>query len=57
VFAEPQRYLGDAPLGGVVYCIDKLPTYGASIPAIQAFIAGRAVLGEFGGCQLLAAGR
>jgi len=57
VFADPQRYLGDAPLGGIVYCIDKLPTYGASIPAIQAFIAGRAVIGEFGGCQLLAAGR
>jgi hypothetical protein len=53
VLAEPQRYLGDAPLGGVVYCIDKLPTYGASIPAIQAFIAGRVVVGEFGGCQLL----
>jgi hypothetical protein len=57
VFADPQRYLGDAPLGGVVYCADKLPTYGASIPAIQAFIADRAVVGEFGGCQLLAAGR
>ena len=53
VFAEPQRYLGDVPLGGVVYCIDQLPAYGASIPAIQSFIAGRAVVGEFGGCQLL----
>jgi hypothetical protein len=54
VFAEPQRFLGDQKFGGIVYCIDQLPAYRSSVPAVEAFVAGRTVLGEFGGCQFLA---
>lgn len=58
VLDDPQGYLDDRPLGGIVYCPNRLAAYRAgSVPLIRAFVEGRAVLGEFGGCQFLAATR
>ncbi|WGD28369.1 hypothetical protein AncyloWKF20_11115 [Ancylobacter sp. WKF20] len=57
VFADPQAFLGDRPLGGIVFCANRAADYGAAAPLVQSFVADRAVMGEFGGCQLLAAQR
>ena len=53
VFENPQAFLGDRPIGGVVYCADQLATYTQSIPAIQKFVGSRDVFAEYSGCQLL----
>jgi hypothetical protein len=57
VFSDPTPFLGGAALGGVVYCADALPTYGDRAPLVQAFVAGRQRLAEFGGCELLSPDR
>lgn len=54
VFADPQAFLGDRPLGGIVFCANRVNDYGSSAPLAQGFVADRAVLGQFGECQLLA---
>jgi len=53
VFADPQAFLGERPLGGIVHCRSELPLYKERIPAIEAFVKDRAVLGSAGGCELL----
>ena len=54
ILATPQNFLGDARLGGVVYCADLAPTDPQRKILIDAFMAGRAVLEEAGRCRLLA---
>ena len=54
VLADPQRFLGEYPLGGIVVCTDKLSTYGAEAPAVQQLMKRHQVLGEAGDCRLLA---
>jgi hypothetical protein len=54
VFASPQRFLGEAPLGAVVYCPDALPKDAERRDLIDAFVAGRKLLGEAGECRLFA---
>jgi hypothetical protein len=54
ILAAPQSFLDGAPLGGVVHCLDKSPTDPERKDLIDAFVAGRAVLGEAGPCRLLA---
>ncbi len=53
VFADPQAFLGDRPLGGIVLCGARVAGYGAAAPLVQSFVTDRTVMGEFGGCQLL----
>jgi hypothetical protein len=57
VFNDPQSFLGDRPLGAIVYCSNNLKTYTDRAPLVSAFVAGRQQLAEFGGCQLLSATR
>jgi hypothetical protein len=65
VFENPQAFLGDSRLGGIVLCsvvpdetiIDSNKRYHGRTPLIDAFVAGRAIVGEVQGCQLLAPGR
>ena len=54
MLTAPQEYLDDVRLGGVVYCADTAPRDPERKALIDAFIAGRAVLGEAGPCRLLA---
>ena len=54
VLAQPQAYLGDRPLSAVVICRDRLGGYKTRTAAIEQFAAGRAKIGEFGDCQVLA---
>jgi hypothetical protein len=54
MLAAPQKYLGGVPLGGVVYCSDHAPQDAERKAVIEAFIGGRAVIGEAGPCKLLA---
>jgi hypothetical protein len=54
VLAAPQAFLGDAHLGGVVYCTEALPKDAERLALIDAFIAGRKLLGEAGECRLFA---
>jgi hypothetical protein len=54
---DPQRFLGDAPLAGVVYCASQLPAYKDNAPLVAAFVAGRKRLFEFGGCEFLSPNR
>jgi hypothetical protein len=56
-FAAPQRFLGDARLGGVVYCSQDSPKDAERKALVDAFVAGRQVLGEAGECKLLAPNR
>jgi hypothetical protein len=56
MLATPQEYLDDVRLGGVVYCADKAPRDPERKALIDAFLAGRAVLGEAAPCTLLAPG-
>jgi hypothetical protein len=46
--------LGDARLGGVVYRADQAPQDPERKALVDAFIAGRTVLGEIGPWKLLA---
>jgi len=52
VFDDPQSFLADRPLAGIVYCRETAPA-----PLITGFLAGRKVLAKAGNCQLLAARR
>jgi hypothetical protein len=52
VIADPQNYLGDRPLGGIVSCRNRLAPYGAHVTAIEKFVAEHAKIGEFDGCVL-----
>ena len=54
MLAAPQKYLGDARLGGVVYRADKAPQDRERKALVDAFVAGRTVLGEIGPWKLLA---
>jgi hypothetical protein len=54
VLAQPQTYLGDRPLSAIVICPDRLGGYKTRAAAIEQFAAGRAKIGEFGDCQVLA---
>ncbi len=53
IFANPQQYLGDSPLGAIVYCADQAANYAANQAEIRQFVSGRRSLGEAGGCQVL----
>jgi hypothetical protein len=53
VFAAPQRFLDGVRLGGVVYCTATSPRDSEHKALVDAFIAGRTVLGEAGDCALL----
>ncbi len=53
--ATPQQFLGAARLGGIVYCADSAPHDVERQKLLNEFVSGRAVLGEAGGCQFLAA--
>jgi hypothetical protein len=56
LLADPAAFLGGRPLGGIVYCpLSAAPSDIA--PQLQAFVAGRRLLGKAYGCQLLAARR
>lgn len=57
VLSNPQSFLGDRPLGGIIDCAGDPSQYGAASSSVQAFIANRDVLGEFGGCKLLSVQR
>ncbi len=57
ILAKPQAWLGDAPLGAIVFCPDQLRNYGAGADEFRQFVMGRRVLGDAAGCQLLAPGR
>jgi hypothetical protein len=62
---NPQTYLDDARLGGIVICppspgetvADIRNHYAGSMAFIDAFVARRAIIGEVQGCQLLAPDR
>jgi hypothetical protein len=54
IFENPQAFLGDYRLGGIVFCRDNVDDYKGQAPLVSAFAANRTVLGEIDGCQLLA---
>ncbi|WP_182915333.1 phospholipid carrier-dependent glycosyltransferase [Rhodopseudomonas palustris] len=54
---DPQRFLGDAPMVGVVYCASQLSAYKENAELVTAFIRGRERLFESGGCEFLSPGR
>jgi hypothetical protein len=56
VFDDPQSFLADRPLAGIVYCRESEPAP-ALAPLITGFLARRKVLAKAGGCQFLAAQR
>ena len=53
VFATPQTFLDGVPLGGIVYCVDARSSLEHKA-LVDAFIAGRAIVGRAGECTLLA---
>jgi hypothetical protein len=65
ILENPQAYLGDARLGGIVICpesagetlTDLRKNYAGRMELVDAFVAGRTILGEVQGCQLLAPSR
>jgi hypothetical protein len=65
IFENPQAFLGNSRLGGIVICpesanetaTDISKRYAGRFPLFGAFIVGRAIIGEVQGCQLLASGR
>jgi len=58
VFENPHAFLGDKQFAGIVFCPDRLEElYRDHVSLIQNFVADRRVLGDAGGCQLLAADR
>jgi hypothetical protein len=52
IFDRPEGYLGGMKLGAIVYCSDQAQRYQANPQDLQRFLAGRAVLGQAGGCQI-----
>jgi hypothetical protein len=54
ILGAPQSFLGEARLGGVVFCAVLAPTGPERKTLIDAFISGRPVVGETGQCRLLA---
>jgi hypothetical protein len=54
VIADPQSFLGDRPLGAIVLCRDQRSGYKDRVASIEQFVAWRSVMGEFGGCKVLA---
>jgi len=52
VITNPPAFLGNRPLGAIVFCANNLADYGDKAPLLQAFVAKRKVLGEFGGCEV-----
>ena len=65
ILENPQAYLGDARLGGIVMCpefpsqtlSDLRNNYAGRMALVDAFVAGHAIIGEVQGCQLLAPNR
>ena len=53
--AEPQKFLGPAPLAAIVVCTDYAPKDERKT-LIEQLVAGRRVLGQAGDCTLYAAG-
>jgi hypothetical protein len=53
-FSAPEQFLDGGRVGGIVYCTEALPKVEESKALVEAFIAGRTVLGEAGPCRLLA---
>ncbi len=53
ILAAPQVYLGDAPLGAIIYCPDQVGNYPSNQTEIRQFVAGRKSLGAAAGCQIL----
>ncbi len=56
ITTNPQAFLGRRPLGAIVACPDNLAHYGDKASLLEAFLARRKILGEFGGCEVLAPG-
>jgi hypothetical protein len=56
VIDNPQAFLADRPLGGIVYCRDNEPPPRLA-PLLAGFLAHRKLLAQAGNCQFLAAQR
>jgi hypothetical protein len=54
ILAAPQKFLGDAQLGGIIYCANTAPQDTDRKALVDDFIADRAVMADAGRCQLLA---
>ncbi|MBV8753935.1 MAG: phospholipid carrier-dependent glycosyltransferase [Hyphomicrobiales bacterium] len=54
MLAEPQKFLGPVPLGGIIVCTDYLPKDERKT-LVEQSVSGRRVLGEAGDCTLYAA--
>jgi hypothetical protein len=54
VIADPQPFLGDRSLGAIVVCRDQRSGYTDRVAAIEQFATEHSVVGEFGGCKVLA---
>src|SRR5262249_37296761 len=54
VFQNPQAFLGDNQLAGIVFCSDRIQEYSDRVPLIRDFVSDHRVVGEAGDCQLLA---
>ena len=54
ILDRPERYLGGTKLGAIVYCGDQAQRYQVNPQDLRQFLAGRAVLGQASGCQILA---
>jgi hypothetical protein len=52
---DPARSLGGDTLGAVVYCPAMVANYNDGQTAVRHFVAGRALLADVAGCQILAA--
>jgi len=65
IFEYPQAFLGDSRLGGIVICpfpgietvADSYKHDASRMPLVDAFVSGRAIIGEVQGCKLLAPDR
>ncbi len=55
VFANPSLFLGNRPLGGIVYCSHY--GYGEKSEMVEAFMVDRSELGRAGACGLFSAMR
>jgi len=53
IIADPQSYLDDRQLGGIVLCRDRITSYNTRAAAIEQFVAQHAVIGKFGDCELV----
>jgi hypothetical protein len=54
VFENPQAFLGDNQLAGIVFCSDRIQDYSDNVPLIQDFVENHRIIGEAGDCRLLA---